>query len=150
MIAGWLRSQSSAGGELGVGQQAAFGADMLAAEAEAAIDRADQQRLEQRAVGVAVDDAGHGGKRVIADRVGPLVGRRVQFVGMRDELAPDRVVRVGDQRGQGGRDGDGVALAHLVERGTVLRRGQPGGDQGGGVSQGGVGRKGAVRHGGGV
>ena len=36
--------------QLRLGQQAAVRADMLAAEAEAAIDRADQQRLQQRPV----------------------------------------------------------------------------------------------------
>ena len=38
--------------QFGVGQQAAVGADVFAAEAEAAIDRADQHRLEQGAVGI--------------------------------------------------------------------------------------------------
>jgi len=66
---------------------------MLAAEAEAAVHRADQQRLQQRAVGVAVHDALHGGVGVVADRVGQLVrrGRKLRRVG--DELTPDRVIR---------------------------------------------------------
>ena len=58
------------------GQHAAVRADMLAAETEAAIDRADEQRLEQRAVGIAMHDALDRRQRVVGDRIGALVRRR--------------------------------------------------------------------------
>ena len=48
------------------------GSDHLAAEAEAAIDRADMNELEQHAVGIAMHDACDRRMRVIADRIGAL------------------------------------------------------------------------------
>ena len=80
--------------QLGLGQQAAVRSDMLAAEAEAAIDRTDQQRLQQRPVGIAVHHALDRRQRVIRDRIGTLVRRGHQFRGIGDELPADRVVRV--------------------------------------------------------
>ena len=70
---------------------------MLAAEAEPAIDRTDQQRLQQRAIRVAVNHALDRRQRVVRDRIGALVRRGFQFRGIRDELPPDRVVRLPDQ-----------------------------------------------------
>ena len=75
-ISGWARDIGIGGLQFGFGQQAAIGADLLAAEAEAAIDRAGQQRLEQRAVRVAVDDAGDGRERLVGDRVRVLRAAR--------------------------------------------------------------------------
>ncbi len=43
----------------GIAEQTAARADMFAAESEAAIDGADQERLEQGAVGIALEDAGN-------------------------------------------------------------------------------------------
>ena len=60
------------GGQFRIAQQAAIGADLFAAEAEAAIDRAGEQGFEQRPVRVAVDDAGDGGEGFIGDRVAHL------------------------------------------------------------------------------
>ncbi len=53
--------------------------DRLAAEAEAAVDRARGNKLQKHAVGIAVDEAGRDLMRVVADRVGALVRRRRQF-----------------------------------------------------------------------
>ena len=64
----------------------------LAAEAEAAIDRADMHRLEQHAVGIAMHDALDRGVRDIADRVGSLLRRDARARGVGDELAGDRIV----------------------------------------------------------
>ena len=47
--------------------------DRLAAEAEAAIDRADMDELQEHPVGVAVDQAGHDLMGAVADRIGALV-----------------------------------------------------------------------------
>ena len=44
--------------------------DHFAAKAEPAIHRADMYQLEQHAIGIAVDDAGNGRMRVVADRIG--------------------------------------------------------------------------------
>ena len=80
-------------------------ADLLAAEA----DRADQDRLQQHPVRVAMDQAGQRRPALVADRVGPVVGRGVELGGPRHELRRDRVDRVGriDQRRHlvGQRDG---------------------------------------------
>ncbi len=105
-------------------QQATIGADLLAAEAEAAIDRADQQRLEQRAVGVAVDDAAHRRERLVGDWVRGFVWSGDQLVRVRHELTADRVVRVDDQVAQRRRNGDRIADGH---RGDGVAHG--GGDQ---------------------
>ncbi len=75
-------------------------ADLLAAEAEAAIDRADEDRLQEHAVGVAMDEAGQRRPAFVADRVGLVVRRGVEFGGARHELRRDRIGGVGgvDQR----------------------------------------------------
>ena len=115
-------------GERGVERLAAerlraAGADRLAAEAEAAVDRADVGELQQHAVGVAVHDAGGAGEAFVADRVGEFFGAMLQLAGVGHELAGDRIVRVGaiDQRGHGRRDGDGVAGGHRLQRDGIRR-----------------------------
>ncbi len=65
-------------------------ADHLAAEAEAAIDRADLGQLEEHPVGIAVDDAGQHLVVMIADRVGALVRRDHGLAGVGHILARDR------------------------------------------------------------
>ena len=117
------------GVELGVGEEAAFGADVLPAEAEAAIDGADEEGFEERPVGVAVDDAGEGGEGVVADGVGGFTGGMQEFVGVGDELEGDGVGGVLDEGLHGRGDGDGVAGAepHLG-RGGRRRGPRPGGD----------------------
>ena len=69
-------------GRIGLVRQRAVLArsDHLAAEAEAAIDRADMNELEQHAIGIAMHDAGDRRMRVIADRIGVLARLRRQFV----------------------------------------------------------------------
>ena len=79
------------GGQFGIAQQAAIGADLFAAEAEAAIDRAGEQGLEQRPVRIAVDDAGDGGERFVGDRVRIFVRGGDQLGGIGDELQADRI-----------------------------------------------------------
>src|SRR5690606_9402203 len=58
----------------------------LAAEAEAAIDRAHADDLEQRAVRIAVYDTAHRTFDVIPDRIGALLRRRLEFPHVRHEL----------------------------------------------------------------
>ncbi len=66
--------------KLAFAEQAAVRPDMLAPEAEAAINRADQQGLEQHAVGIAVHDAGNGGEGVVPDGVRCLMRGRDPLV----------------------------------------------------------------------
>ena len=112
-------------------RQRAPAPDHLAAEAEAAIDRADMDRLEQHAVGIAVHDALDRTMRVVADRVGVLLRPRLELGAIRHELARDRIARVGgidevhDIRGQR----QGIAGDNLLELGPAVARGKPGGDQ---------------------
>ena len=98
--------------QVGVGQRSAFArADHLAAKAEAAIDRADADQLQQHAVRVAVHDAWYGALQVVADRIGVLGRVAFELARIGDELQRDRVGRVGpvDQLRHGRRHRDGVA-----------------------------------------
>ena len=66
---------------------------------------------------------------VIGDRIGTLVRRGHQFRGIRDELQPDRIIRLLDQRLHRRRDRDGVALFDPLQvldgaTGDKPRRGQ--------------------------
>ncbi len=63
----------------------------LAAKAEAAIDRADRQQLQQHAVGVAMHEARHGAVRVVADGIGEFHLSRHQFARVGQELPRDGV-----------------------------------------------------------
>ena len=69
--------------------------DHFAAEAKAAIDRADMDGLEQHAVGIAVHDARDRTVRLVADRIGHLLGPRLELSRIGNELARDRVARIG-------------------------------------------------------
>ena len=89
---------------------------------------------------------GTGGERVVPDRVGAFVGRGVQFVPVGDELAADRVVRMGDEGGQCGRDGDGVAFGDLVQPWRIGFWHEASGYEGGRVTQC-LWGEGAIRHG---
>ena len=75
-------------------------AALFAPEAEAAIDRTGEDRLQQHAVGIAVDETGQRRPALVPDRVGPVVGRGLQFGRARHELRRDRILRVSgvDQR----------------------------------------------------
>ena len=105
--------------------------DHLAAEAEPAIDRADVDRLEQHAIGIAVHDALDRAVGVVADRIGALLRPRVELGRVRHELARDRIVRIGrideldDLRGERQR----IAGGDPFELGPAVRRGEPGCDQ---------------------
>jgi hypothetical protein len=70
-------------------QRLAARADLLAAKAEAAIDRADMAAaFRQHAVGIAVDDALHRRARLVADRIGlSSSGRDLCLLRARHELA---------------------------------------------------------------
>ncbi len=120
-------------GEFRLAQRAvAVGAHPLAAEAEAAIDRADVERLQQHPVGIAVDEAGEGAVGVVADRVGALVRGRLDLFGAGNELAGDGVGRVGrvDQLGHVGGERDRVAGGDAFEGGQIFRGQKPGFRQG--------------------
>src|SRR5258707_236032 len=68
--------------------------DLLAPEAEPAIDRADVHELQQHAVGIAVHDAGDRAVCVVADRIGALRRRGHELSRIGHELACDRVARI--------------------------------------------------------
>ncbi len=83
-----------------------------------------------------MNDALHGGERVVADRVGVLVRRGDQLVPVRHELPGDGVVGRLDERLECGRYGDGVAMTDGIQGCLVRCRGKPGGDEAGGVADG--------------
>jgi hypothetical protein len=103
----------------------------LAAEAEAAIDRADMHGLEQDPVRIAVDDALHRRMGKIADRVRPLLRQRIKLGEIRHELPRDRVLRVRgvDESGDGGRDRDRIAFSDAIHNALSIGRDQPGLDE---------------------
>src|SRR5918993_1429442 len=83
--------------------------DHLAAEAEAAINGAGVQRLQEHAVGITVDNALDGAVRRVADRVLALAWVPLELALIRHELPCDRVGGISrvDQRRHLGRDRDG-------------------------------------------
>ena len=103
-------------------QRCGGGSDHLAAEAEAAIHRADVRELEQHAVGIAVHDAFDRAVRIVADRVGAFLRPSFKLGRIGHELPRDRIVRVGavDQLRHGRRDGDGILRGDLFQRGAFL------------------------------
>jgi hypothetical protein len=103
--------------------------DHLAAEAEAAIDRADMHGLQQHPVRVAVNDALGRAVRLIADRVGTLFRSRQQFVRIWHELPGDRIVLIGsvDERNHGWRQRDRVAVRDGSDAVELLGLDQVGG-----------------------
>ncbi len=107
------------------------GPDTLAAEAEAAIDGADRDELDQHPVGIAVDEPLDRTLRVVADRIVALGRIALKLAPVGDELARDRVawvVRV-DQPEQRRRQADGVARGDRLEFGEPLGRGEAGAEQ---------------------
>src|SRR5713226_8430228 len=72
--------------QLGSRERLAARPHSLAAEAEAAIDWADMDRLEQHAVAMAVDDALDRRVRLVADRIGAFFRRGVELGRARHEL----------------------------------------------------------------
>ena len=81
-IAGRTANQSIRGLQLGFAEEAAVRADMLAAEAKAAIDRADQQRLQQGAIRVAMHHALDRGQGIIRYGISALMRRGGKFGGV--------------------------------------------------------------------
>jgi len=95
--------------QFGVAQRLAAWPYFFSAEAEAAIDRAGMQWLQQNAVGIAVHDAFDRRAGLVADRVGEFLGRDHGLGGRRHELARDRIagdVAPVDQRQHFGRERD--------------------------------------------
>ena len=84
--------------------------------------------LEEHAVRIAMHDAGDRAERIIADRVGALgrLGLKLRRIG--DELARDRIGRIGaiDQFGHRRRDRDRIARRHLRQCLDLARRHQTG------------------------
>src|SRR5262249_15709931 len=93
-------------------------ADHLATEAEPAVDRADVGELEQRAIGVAMNDATKRAVPPVTDRVGGFLPARVELGCRRHELARGWIVWIGcvDQLGNGRRDRDGVLRGNALQR----------------------------------
>ena len=116
--------------------------DPLAAEAEAAIDGADRNQLDQHAVGIAMDEPLDRAPRVVADRVVGLGRIAPKLATVGNELAGDRVpgIVAVDQADEGGREPDGVALGDGLEFGEPPRRGETGVDEHLGVVRRGPGR----------
>ena len=112
--------------------------DHGAAKAEAAVDRAAVEKLQQRAIGIAVNDPLDRAERRIADRVFALLRARKQFGQIGDELARDRVARIRaiDQPGDRRRNADGVALRDRLDLGPPRRRRKTRVDEVGGGAQG--------------
>ena len=112
--------------------------DRLAAEAESAVDRAGRGELQQRAVGIAMDETRHRALQIVADRIGALGGIDDQFAAVGDELARDRVGGIGgvDQRGERRRHRDRVARADRGELGRAARVDEARRDQRGGGGEG--------------
>ena len=106
--------------------------DALAAEAEAAIDGADRNELDQHAVGIAMDEPLDRTLGVVADRVVDLGRVAPKLADVGDELARDRVpgVVAVDQADEGGREADGVALGDGLEVREPPGRGEAGFDEG--------------------
>ncbi len=105
-------------------QQTSIRPYVLPAKAEPAIDRTDEQRLEQRPVGIAMHDPLYRGERVIGDRIGRFVrgGSKLGRVG--HELETDRIIGSVDERADGPGDRHGIARRHRRDRLPRLRRDQ--------------------------
>ena len=84
-------------------------------------------QLEQGAVGIAVHHALDRRMRLVADRVGQFLRERHELVRARDELARDRIGRIGrvDQRRHGGRHRHGIARRDRIERRALVGRHEP-------------------------
>ena len=113
--------------QLRLGQRAAVRPHRFPPEAEAAIDRAGEQGLQQRPVGVAVDHALDRGEGRVGRGVGHLARRGAEFGRVRQVLPRDRVRGVGrvHQAAHRGRHGDGVARRNRFRR-LALRLGAAG------------------------
>ena len=123
------------------------GPDRLAAEAEAAIDRADRNKLQQHAVAVAMHDAADGALQVVADGIVEFALAPVELPQIGKELARDGIggiVRINQCR-QRGRQGERVALGDALKLPRVRRRNKTRLCEGVGLGQGSLSYRG--RHG---
>ena len=118
-------------GEPGLVEPGRSRTDRFAPKAETAIDRADRDELQQHAIAIAVHQAGQGGLRRVADGIVEFGRPAIEFAGIGEELPRDRVRRIVrvDQRGQGRRHGERVALGHGLQLARAGRRGEASRDQ---------------------
>ena len=101
-------------------QQAALRPDMRAPEAEPAIDRAGQHRLEQHAIRVAAHHPLDRAPARVAGRVGALAGTVLELGRIRQHLSRERRRRArGDPRHPGRRHADRVTRAHVPKRRAI-------------------------------
>src|SRR5579862_1266046 len=98
------------------------GPNHLAAEAKTAIDRARIHKLEQHAIGIAVDDPLDWAEGAIANRIGVFFRPSLQFSRVGDELPRNWIVRVCliDQRGNSRRNSYRIARRHVLKRGKPV------------------------------
>ena len=129
------------GGKVGRAESALARADPFAAKAEAAIDRASRDQLDQHPVGIAMHQPMNRAHRVVADRVVALGGVADELARVGHELPRDRVGGIAglNQRGQRRRDGDRIAPGDGLKLRESFRAGEPRIDQGSGGGE-------ALRH----
>ena len=101
-----------------LGQQIALAAtDRLAPKTKTAVDGTDGQQLQEHAVGIAMHEPRQRRMDVVADRIGAFLRRDRRFAKIGDKLSRNRILRIVavDQRHDLRRNGDAVALRHLIE-----------------------------------
>ena len=98
-------------------QRPRAGTHPLAAEAEAAIDGANRDQLDQDPIGIAMHQPLDGAHGVVADRIVALGGIADELTRVGHELARDRVARVfgPDEGGERRRKADRIALGDRLE-----------------------------------
>jgi hypothetical protein len=80
---------------------------MLAAETEAAIDGADEERFQQSAIGVAMHNARQRRIGFVANRIGIFMPCGIKLSRVRDHLEPNGVVWISIRRAKA----SGTAIA---------------------------------------
>ena len=83
------------------------------------------RRLQQHAVGIAVDDALERREGLVADRIGALLGRFLQLGRVGNELLADRIIGMRDQCRHRRRNGDGKAAGDGFDFGQACHIDQP-------------------------
>src|SRR5262249_50059355 len=104
------------------------GADDLAAEAKAAVDRADMGQLQQHPIAIAVHNAFDGRELLLAQRVGTLSGQLVEFAEVGHKLARDRILGLAapNEGSELAGYGDRIALSHARKPRHIGRSNEPG------------------------
>ncbi len=112
--------------------------DDRAAKAEPAIDRADVEQFQERAIWVAVDNAFDRAECEIAGRIGHFVRPLGEFGQVWNKLAGDWVGGIGgvDQARNRAGNSNGVDRGDPLDRVPFCLRHETGSDQIGGVAQG--------------